>query len=183
MMASLYQSSSRSRSVTGNSFSSMDDIRFIGGPSRQAAKEQRGVARWIDPQANAAPLYRGSLAGNQVLDRGDVAAVVRQADLNIAERKPEFVHVARQRNGRHHRVGLIDRFLDESGDVAVIDRDEAQLAGLLQAGVLPSDAVEVADVGLDIALLFPVPHLDLVFFRIEVFFPAGNGIVFQQFES
>src|SRR6202165_5718053 len=181
MMASLYQSWSRWRSATGNSFSSMDGIRFME-PSSQTAKQQRGIAHRVDPQPNAAPLDRVSLAGDQVLDRGDVAAIAGAADLDVAERKPEFVHLARQRDGRNDRVGLIDRFLDKADDVAVIDRNEAQLAGLVQRGVFAPGTVEVADVGLDVAGLVPIPHLDLVFFGIEIFFLAGYWIVFQEFE-
>src|SRR6202171_789031 len=161
MMASLYQSWSRWRSATGNSFSSMDGIRFMEASS-QTAKQQRGIAHRVDPQPHAAPLA--------------------PADLDVAERKPEFVHLARQRDGRNDRVGLIDRFLDKADDVAVIDRNEAQLAGLLQRGVFAPGTVEVADVGLDIAGLVPIPHLDLVFFGIELFFLAGYWIVFQEFE-
>ena len=39
------------------------------------------------------------------------------------------------------------------------------------------------DVGLDIAGLVPVAHLDLVFLGIEIFFLAGNRLVLQQFEA
>src|SRR3984893_797861 len=141
-------------------------------PSRQAAKEQSGVAQGIDPQTAAAPLDGVALAGDQVLDRGHLTAIARHANLDIAERQPEFVHVARQRDRDDDAVGLIDRFLDEADDVAVIDRNEAQIAGLLQRRVCPAGAVEIADVGLDIAWLVPVPHLDLVFFGIEIFFAA-----------
>src|SRR5260370_9220492 len=92
MMASLYQSSSPSRSVTGNSFSSIDGMRFMG-PSRQTAKQQRGIAHRVDPQANAAPLERVSLAGDQVLNRGDMAAFSADEDLDVDERKPESMHI------------------------------------------------------------------------------------------
>src|ERR1019366_3116539 len=98
-MASLYQSSLPPRSVTGNSFSSMDGIRFME-PSRQTAKEQSGIAHRIDPQTNAAPLDRVAFARAQIFERGDRAAIAGHADLDIAERKPEFVHLARQRDCR-----------------------------------------------------------------------------------
>ena len=93
-----------------------------GVPSRQTAKQQGGIAHRIDPQPDAAPFERIALAGEEVLERRDVAAVVGHADLDIAERQPEFVHVARQRDGGDDAVGLIDRFLDEGDDVAVVDR-------------------------------------------------------------
>src|ERR1700730_19015477 len=120
-------------------------------PSRQAAKEQSGIAHRIDPEPEAAPLDGVALAGDQVLDRGDVSAIAGHADLDIAEREPEFVHVARQRYRDDDAVGLIDRFLDEADDVTVIDRNEAQLACLLQRRVCPPGAVEIADVRLDVA--------------------------------
>src|ERR1700674_1477461 len=181
MMASLYQSSSPSRAVTGSSVASMDDSRFME-PSRQAAEEQGGIAHRIDPQSNAAPLHGISFASDQVFNRGDVAALAADADLDVAKRKPEFVHLARQRDGADDGVGLIDRLLHEADDIAVIDRNEAQLAGLLQRRVCPPGAVEIADVGLDIARLVPVPHLDLVLFGVEIFFAAWNRIVFQKLE-
>ncbi len=68
--------------------------------------------------------------------RGDVAAVAGQADLDVAERQPEFVRIARQRDSDDDAVGLVDRFLDEADHIAVLDRKEAQVAGLLQRRVL-----------------------------------------------
>ena len=95
------------------------------------------------------------------------------------------MHLARQRDcdGDGDGVGLVDRFLHEADDVAVIDRKEAQLTGLLQRRVCPAGAVEIADVGLDIARFVPVPHLDLVFIGIEIFFAAWYRLVFQKLES
>src|ERR1700692_2491069 len=126
MMASLYQSSSPSSEVTGSSVSSIDDSRFMARASRQAAKEQGGIAHRIDPQAEPAPFERVAFAGDHVLDRGDVTAIAGHADLDIAERQPEFVHLARQRDGGDDAVGLVDRFLDEGDDVAVVDGHEAE---------------------------------------------------------
>src|SRR6185312_12606826 len=180
MTASLYQSSSLSRTAgADNSSASMDGIRFMTVPSRQAAKEQSGIAHRVYPEPNAAPFERISLAGDQVFNGGDVAALAGDTDLNVAERKPESVRVARQSDGARHAVGLIDRFLDEADDVAVIDRNETEIAGLLQGGVGPADAIEIANIGLDIAWLVPIAHLDLVFVGIKIFFPARNGVVFQ----
>src|SRR4029079_16877618 len=104
-------------------------------------------------------------------------------ELDVAKRKPEFVDLARQRYCDGDGVGLIDRFFHEADDIAVVDRKEAQLAGLLQRRVFPARAVEIADVGLDVARLVPVPHLDLVFFGIEVFLATRNWIVFQKLET
>ena len=80
---------------------------------------------------------RVAFAGEEVLDRGDVAAVAGHADLDIAERKPEFMHVARQRDRDDHAVGLIDQFLDEADDIAVIDRKEAQIGWSAAAPCFP----------------------------------------------
>src|SRR5258707_14414680 len=101
-------------------------------PSRQAAKEQSGITDRVDPQVNAAPLDRGSFAGDQILNGGDMTAFAAAPDLNVDERKPELMYVARQRDGSDYRVGHIDRFLDEADNIAIIDRNKAQLAGLLQ---------------------------------------------------
>ncbi len=128
-------------------------------------------------------LDRIAFAGHQVFHRGDVAAIVGHADLDIAQRRPEFMDVARQRDGGDDAVGLVDRFLDEGDDVGVLDWEKMQIAGLLQRRVLPAGAVEIAEVGLDIAGLVPIPHLDLVFFGIEIFFPAGDRLVLEQFET
>src|ERR1700677_612805 len=184
MTASLYQSPSLSRTAaTGDSSASMEGIRFITGPSRQAAKEHGGIARRVYPQPNAAPFDRIPLAGDQVFDGGDVAALAAVADLDIAERKPEFVRLARQRDGHRHAVGLVDRFLDKADDIGVIDRNEAQIAGLLQRCVGAAGAIEVANIGLDMARFVPISHLELVFLGIKIFFPARNRVVFYQFES
>src|SRR6266478_7665101 len=151
--------------------------------SRQAAKQKGGIARRIDPQSNAAPFDGIALAGDQVLNRGDVAAIAARPELDVAKRKPEFVHLARQRDCDGDGVGLVDRFLDEADDISIIDRQEAQLTCLLQRRVCLAGAVEIADVGLDIARFVPVPHLDLVFFGIEIFLAAWDWFVFQKLKS
>src|SRR5712664_3325994 len=111
-------------------------------PSRQTAKQQRGIAHRVDPQANAAPFHGVALAGDQVLDRSDGAAIAGDAYLDVAEQEPEYVRLARQRDGGDDRVGLIDRFLGKADAVAVIYRNEAELAGLLQRGVFAPGMVE-----------------------------------------
>src|ERR1700744_6793171 len=145
-MASLYHNSSWSRiAATGDSSASMDGIRFMAVTSRQAAEEQGGIAHRVDPQPNAAPFDRISFAGNEVLDGGHVTALAGRADLNVAERQPEFVRIARQGDGTHDAIGLVDGFLGKADDVAVVDRNEAQVCGLLQRGVGPAGAVEIAN--------------------------------------
>ncbi len=139
--------------------------------------------RRIDPQPDAAPFDGRSLAGEEIFNRGDMTPLAGCPDLNVAERKPEFMRVARQRDGADNRVGPIDRFLDEAGNVAVIDGEETQQARLLQRRVRPPGTVELADIGLDVAGSIPVPHLDLIFLGIEIFFAAGNRLVLQQFEA
>ena len=44
-------------------------------------------------------------------------------------------------------------------------------------------AVEIAYIGLDIAGLVPISHPDLVFFGIEILFPARDRFMFQQLET
>ena len=119
--------------------------------SSQTTEQQRGIAHRIDPQANATPLDRVALAGQEILECRDLAAVVGHADLNTAERQPEFVHVARQRDDSDDAVGLIDRVLDAGDDVAVLDGKKTQIACLLQrrvfaAGAEPAEAEAVVAV-------------------------------------
>src|ERR1700733_771948 len=103
--------------------------------SRQTAEQESRIAHRVDPQANAAPLDGGALAGHQVFKCSDIAAIAGHADLDIAERQPELVRLARQRDNGDDAVGLIDRFLDEADDIAVLDRNKAKIAGLLQRRV------------------------------------------------
>src|SRR3569833_2277052 len=141
MMASLYQSSSPSSAVTGSSLASIDDNRFML-PSRETAEQQRRVALRIDTNPNPAPFESIAFAGNQVFDRHHIAKVGGRTGLYNAQRKPEFERVARERNRRDHAVGPVNRFLCVTDDVAVINREKSELAGLLQCRVVPPHAVE-----------------------------------------
>src|SRR3954452_19230073 len=137
------------------------------GPSRQAAEQQCGIARRVDPEADAAPFDRIALARDEVFHRRDGAALVAGADLDVAKRQPEFVDVARQRDRNRDRIGLIHGLLDETDRVVVFDAEEAQFAGLLQRRVVAPDPVEFGYEGLNVAGLVPIPYLDLVFFGVE----------------
>src|ERR1043165_2113641 len=166
MMASLYHSSSAWPALFGTSVVSIDDMTFMARASCEATEQQRGVAHRVDPDMQPAPFHRAAFAGDQVLDRGDMLALAAGVDLDVADRKPEFVRIARQRNGADHGVGAVHRFLDKGDDVAVIHAEEAQVGGLPKRGIGPPRAVELADVRLDVARLVPVAPLDLVFFGI-----------------
>src|SRR4051812_28157718 len=100
--------------------------------SRQAAKEKGRVANRIDPQVEAAPFHGAPLASDQVLDCGDVLAFAIHVDLDVADRKPELMRLARQGNRGNDGVGPVHRLLHKADDIAVIDSDEAEIAGLLQ---------------------------------------------------
>src|SRR6478736_9784492 len=150
MIASLYQSLS-AVSVAVSSLVSIDDSKFMGAASRQAAEQYRRIPSRVDPYADAAPLERVTLAGDEVFHGRDVAAFTVDPDLDVAERQPDFVDVARQRDRDRNRVGLIDGFFHEADHVAVFHSEKAQIAGLLQRGVGAARHVEIADIGFDIA--------------------------------
>src|SRR3954454_23848063 len=109
----------------------------------------------------AAPFHRSPFAGDQVLDRGNVLAFAIHIELDVADRKPELMRLARQGDRGNDGVGPVHRLLHKADDVAVIDSDEAEIAGLLQRRVRPARAVEVAEVGLYVTRSVPVAHLDL----------------------
>src|SRR5260370_35080608 len=102
-MASLYQSSS-AVSVAVSSLVSIDDSTFMAAASRQAAEQHRGIACRVDPQADAAPLDRVALPGDEGLHRRDIPAVVAGAGLDGAERQPQFRYGPRKRNGDRNVV-------------------------------------------------------------------------------
>src|SRR3954447_26333190 len=130
MMASLYHSSSAWPALFGASLVSIDDMTFMARASREAAEEQRRVAHRVDPDMEAAPFDRAPLPGDQVLHRGDMPALASDVDLDLADRKPELMRIARQRDAANHRIGAVNRFLHACDDVAVVDAEETQVAGL-----------------------------------------------------
>ena len=105
--------------------------------SRQTAEQQSGIAHRIDPHVHAAPFEREAFAGGDIFEGCDVAAVARHADLDIAERQPEFVDITRQRDDGDDAVGLIERFLDEADHVTVLDGKEAQICRSVAAPRFP----------------------------------------------
>src|SRR3977135_3466229 len=139
-------------------------------PSRQATEQQSRVAHRIDPQPDAAPFDRIAFAGDKFVAARDLAAFTAGIDLGVAERQPEFVHVARQRDRHRYRIGMVDGLLHKTDHVTVLDAEKAQIAGLLQRCIGTADVVEIADIRLDITRLFPIPALDLVFFRVSATF-------------
>src|SRR5882757_6127316 len=114
--------------------------------SRQAAKEKGGIARRIDPQMDASPFHGTPLTGDQVFYGGDMFAFTADIDLDIADRKPELMRLARQRNRGDDRIGPVHGLLHKADDVAVIDRDEPQIGGLLQRRIGPPRPIEIANV-------------------------------------
>src|ERR1700757_1759170 len=125
MMASLYQSSSPSRSVTGSSWVSIDDKTFMARPLRQAAEENGGIAVRLDPHAQAAPVEHRSRATDKVLDRGNMPPLAADVDLRIADRQPDVTNVTRKCDHDRDRIGQIGRLFLEGNHIAVIDGDEA----------------------------------------------------------
>src|SRR6476620_8063025 len=127
MIASLNQSSSLSTCPS----TLISGTKFTVRPSRDAAKQQGGVLVLIDTQPDAAPFERMPLAGDQIFDRSDATPIVRRADLELAEMKPEFPRSSFCQRHRHSdRVIACYRFLDKPDHFAVVYLRETQVAGL-----------------------------------------------------
>src|SRR3954447_15269894 len=121
MIASLNQSSSLS--TWGSTL--ISGATFTVRPSREAAKQQGGVAVLIDTQPDAAPFERMPLAGDQVFDRFDATSVVRRADLEFSKMNPEFSRSSFRQCHRHSdRIIASRRLLDKSDHFAVVDLRE-----------------------------------------------------------
>ena len=88
-------------------------------------KQKRGIALGVDAQTQASPFDRMPFSGEEVLHRDDRPTLTIDIDLKIAERKPEFVNVPRQRDRHRHGVAAVDRRLDEAGDIGIVDANEA----------------------------------------------------------
>src|SRR4051812_20574876 len=180
MIASLNQSSSLS--TWGSTL--MSGATFTVRLSREAAKQQGGVTVLIDTQPDAAPFERVPLAGDQVLDRFYAMPVIRRADLELAEMKPEFSWSSFCQCHRHSdRIIALHRFLDKSDHFAVVDLREAQVVDLQQSRVSFPYPIKLTDVILDVAWLLPISDLKLVFLRVEIFLLAGYRFMLEQLES
>ena len=150
------------------------------GSERASAGSRSGSMRSRMPPHSTAI----ALAGDQVLDGGDVAALAvdgRSAmspsgNQNSCGSRDSAIATATA-------VGLVDRFLDKADDVAVVDRMKRRLLVCCRAALARRTRLSSRDIGLDVAGLVPIPHLDLVFFGIEIFFPARDRLVLQQFEA
>src|SRR5579871_2839348 len=153
-------------------------------PLRETTKQQGGIPRRIDAQADAAPFEREALAADKIFNSLDARARTAPADLDVAEVEPELVrcrHIEGDRSG--DGVRPVDRFLDETDHLGVIDRRKPQVGSLQQGRVCPPHGVEASDIVLDVARLVPVAHLELVLLRIEIFLLAGDGLVLDQLEA
>src|SRR4029453_1959866 len=138
----------------------------------------------VDAQADPAPFEDVPLAGDQVFDRPHPLARVTRTDLDVAEMEPELPRsLFRQRDRDRHRVAAVGGLLDEADHLLVVDLREAQPAGLQQGRVAAPDAIEAADIALDIARLVPVADLELVFLGIEIFLLARDRLVLDELES
>src|ERR1700745_3853089 len=167
----------RPSSVAGFSATSRAGRTFMKGLSRVTTEQKSGIARRIDAQAYAAPFEQVAFAGDQVLDDADGLLGAGRSDQLVAQVQPELLRRAGQRDRAGDRIVAGGRLFDEAGDVVVIDLQEAQIGGLQQRGIAAADRVEPLDVVLDVSGLIPVARLDLVLFRVDVFFAAGDRLV------
>ena len=67
---------------------------------------------------------------------GDVAAFAAGVDGEVAERQPEFAHMAREGDGHDDGVGRFGRLLGEGDRLVVLDAEEAQIAASAEAPAL-----------------------------------------------
>src|ERR1700738_5063719 len=179
MIASLNQSSS---------MSSLDSILMSAVASTvrsgKAAEYQCRILLLIDAQAHASPFDHMPFSGEQVFNGFDAPPRRRRADLDLAEMEPELPRALLCQRDRYcDGVVAGHRFLDIADHVLIIDVRKAEIAGLQQRGICFANAVEPSDIGLDIAGPIPVPGLELVLFRVEVFLPPGNRRVLEKLES
>ena len=86
-------------------------------------------------------------------------------------------------DGDQDHVRPIGSHLAVKEDVVVVAAVETQVGQFLQRAVLAPDAVDGGDQFLDVARAIPVPHLVVVFFRVQVLLLARNGGVLAQLET
>src|SRR6478736_2742160 len=149
-MASLYQRPSSSvlwLAWASSNAASMAQI------SSKTPEQQRGIARRIDVQAHPPPLDAAALPSHKVFDRGHAPGLIRWSDLEVAAMKPELARGFVERDRHSDRIAALYGLLDETDHLTVIDRYEAQVAGLLQSRIAAPNAVETGDVVLDVARL------------------------------
>ena len=123
-------------------------------------------------------------SGEHVLDGFDASPRLGWADLDLAEMEPDLPWALLCQRDRYCD-GIVGahRFLDIADHVRIIDLRKTEIAGLQQRGIGFANAVERPDIGLDIAGPIPVPGLELVLFRVEVFLPPGNRRVLEKLEA
>src|SRR5271168_3508381 len=88
-----------------------------------------------------------------------------------------------QVNCDQDHILLVLRGFGEKEYLVVVGSKKLQIQKLLQRRVIAADRVDQGNELLDVSGLIPVTHLDLIFFRIEIFFGAGYRLVFAQFKA
>ena len=107
-------------------------------------------------------------------------------DAHHVRRYPQCPRVRRKRievDRDDHAVCSILRPLYERDQVVAVDVQKTQVRELLERGVLAACTIDGSDEVLDVSGTAPVPCLDLVFLRVEVFLSPFDGRVLTQFES
>src|SRR5262249_25206846 len=111
MIASLNQSSSVA--ILGSTLLSRLGSTLISAAamfttrSCKAAKDERGIAFGLDPQAHPAPFDSMALPGDQIFNCLDPMACTGRSDLDLAEMKPELAWTLfRERDRDRHGVIL-----------------------------------------------------------------------------
>jgi hypothetical protein len=101
--------------------------------------------------------------------------VIRQAELPQRQLEIRFLGVVRiETDGHQNEVRQVWCALAEVEDVVVPGHVGLEAQVRLQCRVLPSDAVELGDLGDDVARCVVVADANLVLLRVQILFLARN---------
>src|SRR3954454_7915877 len=141
---------------------------------RDQSPDRDGALDRIERDPVRLAVEREAAAVQQVL-RLD-GGVVGQAELPQGDLIDGLLPVLRIEIDEHENAVVPRRRqLGVGEDVVVPGVQEQHVAEVPQRRIAPADAVELADVVLNVAGPVEVPGLQLVFLRVEVFLLAGHG--------
>src|SRR6185437_14483884 len=182
MIASLYQSGS----VTSGAVRVMSLVSGMsalgegsgGGDAEDRCRIGAGVEQ--DALARAPPAMLPT--GEQFL--GGEGFNLRET--HFRQRELDDCLVRRERvevDGDENAVSAVLADLAVEQHVGVVGEVEAQIGEVVQRRVLAADAVEERHLVLDVAGAIPVPDLQFVLLRMEIFLAVGNGAVLAELEA
>jgi hypothetical protein len=129
-------------------------------PSQQAARQRQAVHAGR-PNVVHLSMKSEADAEKQIFDR----RMVWQAEFPKRHLVSAFLCIVRiEIDKGHHAIVASRRQLGEGDDVVVPGVEDKNIAPILQRRIFLADAVQCADVILDVALGIKVARLDLLFF-------------------